>query len=441
MAESVELDRIYRKITFRIVPFLIIGYIAAYLDRANIGYVKADLATDLGFSAAVYGLGAGLFYIGYSVFEVPSNLLLKKVGARITFARIMILWGGISVGFAFITTPFQFGVMRFLLGAAEAGFFPGVLLYITYWVPTRLRAGITAKFMSALVISGVVGGLLSGVIIDGMNGLLGLEGWQWLFITFGLPSVFLGAFALFWLTDRPNKAKWLTQEERDLVEADLAKDEANQKSGDAKVNHRLLDVLKDVRIYVLGVMAIALISGLGGLFFWMPTIVHNTGVESKTAIGFLTAFPYVVALFAQQWVARSSDRHQERRLHVSICAFVSGISWILLSTVSDHTWLSMIVLTVMCASGFGATGPFWSMPSNFLSGAAAAGGIAIVTTFGGIVGAISPYVAGWSQDLTGSTDTTMYYYGTLYLLGGTAIFFGTKPRKTSEPRSAGILAK
>jgi sugar phosphate permease len=429
VTEQAELDQVYKKITLRIVPFLIIGYIAAYLDRANIGYVKADLADELGFSAAVYGMGAGLFYIGYSAFEVPSNLLLKKVGARLTFARIMILWGAISVGFAFIVTPTQFGVMRFLLGAAEAGFFPGVLLYITYWVPGRLRAGITAKFMSALVVSGVVGGLLSGIVIEGMDGWLGMSGWQWLFITFGLPSVFLGVFSLFWLSDSPDKAKWLTDREKEIVLADIANDQISVKSSGQKVNHSLLDTLKDSRIYILGLMAIALISGLGGLFFWMPTIVQNTGVESKTTIGFLTALPYLVALFSQQLVARSSDKHQERRLHVSICAFISGISWILLSTVSDQTWPSMIVLSIIAASGFGATGPFWAMPSSFLTGAAAAGGIAIVTTFGGIVGAISPYVAGWSQDLTGSTDATMYYYGVLYLVGGLAIFFGVKPNK------------
>ena len=427
-----ELDRAYKKITLRIIPFLIIGYIAAFLDRANIGYVKADLASDLGFTAAIYGLGAGLFYLGYSAFEIPSNLLLKKIGARITFARIMILWGGITVAFAWITTPEQFYVMRFLLGAAEAGFFPGVLLYITYWVPTRLRAGLTAKFMSALVVSGIIGGLLSGIVLEGLDGVAGLAGWQWLFITFGIPSVLLGIMALFWLSDSPDKAKWLTAREKDIVMHDLAQDVTSRnKKGGVNQGHKLIDALKDSRVWILGVMAIALVSGIGGLFFWMPAIVHNTGVESKTAIGFLTALPYVVALFAQQLVARSSDKRGERRLHVSICALVCGISWILLSTVSDHTWPSMIVLTIICASCFGATGPFWSMPSHFLTGAAAAGGIAVVTTFGGIVGAFSPYIAGLSQDLTGSTDATMYYYGTLYLLGAIAIFFGTKQTKSS----------
>lgn len=209
-----EIDLAYRKITLRIIPFLIIGYIAAFLDRANIGYVKADLVSELGFSAAIYGLGAGLFYLGYSAFEIPSNLLLKKIGARITFARIMILWGGITVAFAWMHTPTQFYVLRFLLGAAEAGFFPGVLLYITYWVPTRLRAGLTAKFMSALVVSGIIGGMLSGLVLDGLDGVAGMAGWQWLFIAFGIPSVVLGIVSLFWLSDSPDKAKWLTEREK-----------------------------------------------------------------------------------------------------------------------------------------------------------------------------------------------------------------------------------
>ena len=205
-----ELDLVYGKIIRRIVPFLIVGYIAAYLDRSNIGFARVQMLGDLGFSELVYGVGAGLFYLGYSAFEIPSNLLLKRIGARLTFARIMILWGTISASFAFIDTSFQFGLLRFLLGAAEAGFFPGVLLYITYWVPTYRRARITAMFMSAIVLSGLIGGPLSGLIMGYMDGIAGMRGWQWLFIVEGLPSVGLGILALVWLTDSPAKSNWLT---------------------------------------------------------------------------------------------------------------------------------------------------------------------------------------------------------------------------------------
>ncbi len=293
-----ELDLVYRKIIRRIVPFLILGYIAAYLDRSNIGFARVQMLGDLGFTELVYGLGAGLFYLGYSAFEIPSNLLLKKIGARITFARIMILWGTISMCFAFITNANQFSVLRFLLGAAEAGFFPGVLLYITFWVPTNRRARIPAMFMSAIVLSGLIGGPISGLIMGGMEGVAGMRGWQWLFIVEGFPSIVLGILALLWLADSPAKAKWLSEREKKLVLNDLALDDANRTKTGVKLNQNLLDTLKDKRIYILGFMSVALISGIGGLSFWLPQILSNSGIDSVVTLGFLSGIPYIFALIS-----------------------------------------------------------------------------------------------------------------------------------------------
>lgn len=431
-ADQLEIDQAYRKIIRRIVPFLIIGYIAAYLDRSNIGFARVQMLGDLGFSELVYGLGAGLFYLGYSAFEVPSNLLLKKIGARLTFARIMILWGAISMCFAFITSATQFGVLRFLLGAAEAGFFPGVLLYITYWVPTNRRARITAMFMSAIVLSGLIGGPISGLIMGGMEGVGGLRGWQWLFLIEGFPSILLGILALLWLADSPAKAKWLSEREKQIVLSDLQTDDAKRFKGGAKLNQSLLETLKDRRIYILGFMSIALISGIGGLSFWLPQILANSGIDDVVTLGFLAGVPYIFALISQQWVAHHSDKVGERRLHVSICALICGVSWILLPSLASQTWLALLLLTFACSGAFGATGPFWSMPASFLAGSATAGGIAIVTTFGGISGFISPIVVGWATDLTGTLSAGQYYYGTLYLIGALAIFFGTRESDPSN---------
>lgn len=423
-----ELDAVYHKITRRIIPILILGYIAAYLDRSNIGFARVQMLGDLGFTELVYGFGAGLFYLGYSAFEVPSNLLMKKVGARLTFARIMILWGLVSACFAFVTTATQFGVLRFLLGAAEAGFFPGVLLYITFWIPSERRARFTAYFMSALVLSGLIGGPISGLIMAGMEGVGGMRGWQWLFIVEAMPSVILGICVLLYLTDTPEQAKWLSDEEKALVCEDLARDSASRQS-ETKVSHTLKEAFLDYRIYVLASMAIALVSGIGGLSFWLPTILHDAGIENLVTLGILAGVPYLIALGVQQWVAHHSDKTGERRWHVGICAFVCAIAWFLLPSFAEQPWISLVLLVFACAGAFGATGPFWTMPSGFLSGTAAAGGIALVSTMGAMFAILSPTIVGWATDQTGTLAAGQYYYGSLFLLAAIILPWGTRNLK------------
>ncbi len=435
-ANQAELDAVYRKITRRIIPILILGYIAAYLDRSNIGFARVQMLGDLGFTELAYGLGAGLFYLGYSVFEVPSNLLLKRVGARLTFARIMILWGLISACFAFVTTATQFNLLRFLLGAAEAGFFPGVLLYITFWVPSERRARFTAYFMSALVLSGLIGGPISGVIMAGMEGVGGMRGWQWLFIIEAMPSVILGLFVLLYLTDTPDQAKWLTAEEKALVREDLARDVASKQS-ETKVSHTLKDAFLDYRIYVLASMSVALVSGIGGLSFWLPTVLHQAGIENLVMLGFLSGVPYLIALGVQQWVAHHSDKTGERRWHVGICAMICAIAWFLLPSFAQNPWISLLLLVFACAGAFGATGPFWTMPSGFLSGTAAAGGIAMVSTIGAMFAILSPTIVGWATDQTGTLAAGQYYYGSLFLLAAIVLPWGTRNRPPATQTSSG----
>ena len=426
-----ELDAVYRKITRRIIPILILGYIAAYLDRSNIGFARVQMLGDLGFTELVYGFGAGLFYLGYSVFEVPSNLLLKKIGARLTFARIMILWGLISACFAFVTTATQFSVLRFLLGAAEAGFFPGVLLYITFWIPSERRARFTAMFMSALVLSGLIGGPISGLIMAGMEGVGGMRGWQWLFIVEAMPSVILGIIVLIYLTDSPDQAKWLTDEEKALVRDDLARDAASKQS-ETRVSHTLKDAFLDYRIYVLASMAIALVSGIGGLSFWLPTVLHQAGIEDLVMLGVLSGVPYLIALGVQQWVAHHSDKTGERRWHVGICALICAIAWFLLPSFAQNPWISLVLLVFACAGAFGATGPFWTMPSGFLSGTGAAGGIALVSTMGAMFAILSPTIVGWATDQTGNLAAGQYYYGSLFLLAAIILPWGTRNLKPAD---------
>jgi len=409
---QVDIDATYRKITLRIIPFLILGYIAAYLDRSNIGFARVQMMGDLGFTELVYGLGAGLFYLGYSLFEVPSNLLLKKIGARLTFARIMIAWGIISAIFAFVTSATEFAVLRFLLGCAEAGFFPGVLLYITFWVPQNRRARFTAMFMSALVLSGLIGGPISGSIMHGMEGVMDMRGWQWLFIVESIPAILLGIFALIWLTDKPADAKWLTDQEKAQVESDLKKEEKAKEKAPSK----LMDAIKEPRLYILCVMAMALVSGIGGLSFWLPTMLHEAGFENYMTLGLVAAIPYAFSLIVQQWVAHNSDRTNDRRWHVVGCASVCCVAWFLLPSFAANPIISVLLLSFTCAGAFGATGPFWSMPSGFLSGAAAAGGIAVVTSIGSMSAFLSPIFVGWITDKTGTLAAGQYYYGMLFLI-------------------------
>ena len=395
-------DAIYRKVSWRLVPFLLLCYVVAYLDRVNVGFAKLQMLNDLKFSETVYGLGAGVFFIGYFLFEVPSNVILHKVGARVWIARIMITWGLISAAMVFVTTPTMFYVLRFLLGVAEAGFFPGIILYLTYWYPAERRGRTTTWFMTAVALSGVIGGPLSGWIMQTFDGRNGWAGWQWMFLLEGTPSVLVGLWVLAFLDDRISHAKWLTAEEKTVLERNIAAETAH------KEDMPIRRVLSSPRVWMMSAIYFSFVMGLYGISFWLPTIIRQTGVKGALDIGLLTAIPYGVAVLGMVLVARSADRTGERRWHIAIPAIAGAIGLVLSVLWHDRTVLAMVGLT-LATIGIMTTLPlFWSLPTAFLAGTGAAAGIAMINSLGNLAGFISPYAVGWLKDLTQSTNAGMY---------------------------------
>ncbi|MQQ99767.1 MFS transporter [Glaciimonas soli] len=402
----------YTKVTWRLMPLLFLCYVASYLDRVNVGFAKLQMLNDLQFSETIYGLGAGIFFIGYFLFEIPSNIILHKVGARIWIARIMITWGIISAAMIFVTTPTTFYIMRFLLGAAEAGFFPGVILYLTYWFPSHRRGKIIAIFMTGVPIAGVIGGPLSGWILHSMSGVNGLAGWKWMFIVEAIPSFILGAVVIWYLQDRIRDAKWLSEEEKQILEADI-KAEDHQKQ-----TQSLGQLFVNPKVWLMAVIYFSFVMGLYGVGFWLPTIIKTTGVTDPLNIGLLTMIPYAVSAVAMVLIGRSADARRERRWHVAIPAFLGSVG-LILSTVYDHnTLLAMSSLTLATAGIMTVLPLFWSLPTAFLSGAAAAAGIALINSLGNLAGFVSPFIIGWLKDTTHSTDIGMYVLAASLIVGG-----------------------
>lgn len=421
-AGASEGDRVFRKVSLRLAPVLMICYLLNYLDRSNIGFAKLAFTHDLGMSEAAYGLGAGLFYIGYSLCEVPSNMLLARIGARLTLLRIMILWGLCSAAFAFMQTETHFYILRIVLGIVEAGFFPGVLLFISYWIPAQRRARFTAMFMSAMAVSGIVGGLLSGWILSHMAGVAGLKGWQWMFILEGLPSAAMGVVTYLVLADRPADARWLTQAEKDVLTGEL-------EAGDSRrgpVQHtNFLSALKDLRFWSMAAMAISLFAGTAGVQLWMPTILRGAGIVDIGTIGLISAGPFVLAVAVQQWVARRSDRVGERRLHAAVPCILGAMGWLLLIAWHQNLALSLAALTLGTVCMIGATGPFWAMPSRYLTGSAAAGGLALISMMGSVGSFVSPTIVGWLTTHFGSMAWGFAYYAALVAAGPVIMLWGT----------------
>jgi len=405
-------DAVYRKVAWRLMPFLMLCYVVAYLDRVNVGFAKLNMLADLHFSEAVYGLGAGLFFIGYFFFEVPSNLLMHRIGAKATIARIMILWSLISAAMMFVQNATQFYVLRFLLGAAEAGFYPGMILYLTYWFPSHRRARMVALFMAAIPISGIFGGPLSGWVMQSMHGLQGLRGWQWMFLIEALPSLLVGVAVLRYLDNGIQSARWLSAEEKAVLERGIANENA-QKGG----HMSLRTVATDTRVLKMTLICFCTVMGQYGLTFWLPTLIKQTGVESVLQVGLLTAIPFGVAVCSMLLVSRSSDRMRERRWHL-IVPFCCGATGLVLSAVFSHnTALSLAALS-LAAGGCLATSPlFWSLPTAILSGVGAAAGIALINSFANLAGFLSPYLIGLIKDATHSTDAAMYVLAAVLLCG------------------------
>jgi D-galactonate transporter len=411
MSSAPSADSVYRKVTWRLLPFLMLCYVVAYLDRVNIGFARLQMLDDLRFSETVYGLGAGLFFIGYFLFEVPSNLVLHRVGARLWIGRIMITWGVVSAAFMFVTTPAMFYVLRFVLGIAEAGFFPGIILYLTYWYPSYRRARMVAIFMTATPFSGVIGGPISGWIMQGLAGVNGWAGWQWLFLIEALPAIVMGAIVMVYLDNGIRSATWLNDAEKAMLERHLAED------APATADHRLSVLFADARLWLLCAIYFCLVMGHYGLTFWMPVLIQAAGVSGPLHIGLVSAIPYSFAVIAMVLVGRHADKTRERRWHTAVPLAVGAAGLVLSVQSGTATALAISSLT-LAAIGVLSGGPvFWSLPTAFLGGTAAAAGIAAINSVGNLAGFVSPYIVGWLKDLTGSTAAGLYVVAAALVLG------------------------
>jgi MFS transporter, ACS family, tartrate transporter len=431
MTDAIE-RRTMAKVAWRLLPLIVLIYFVAYIDRTNVGFAAISMNRDLGFSAYLYGWGAGIFFLGYALFEVPSNVILHRVGARRWIARIMVTWGIASGCMMFVSGPVSFLVVRFLLGVAEAGFFPGVLLYFTYWFPSAYRARVISALFLAVPGSNAVAAALSGALLQ-MDGTWGLTGWQWMFLIESLPAIALAPVVLTLLTDRPADARWLAPEEREWLVARL--DEEHQHLGRAGRHLTLYEALTDRRVVTLSLIYLTIVSATYGITFFLPLIVNAHGL-SPVATGFVTAVPYVIGTIGMVLWARSSDRRQERRWHFAVAAFLAAAGLGAAAMWSDSLTIAIAAMSVAAVGLYGSKPAFWPLPSTFLSGTAAAGGIALVNSIGNLGGFGGPYVVGWVRESTQS-----YELG-LVVLAGCALLSGMLALATiPAPRLAVVPSK
>ena len=409
--DSATEDATYLKVTWRLIPFLLVCYIIAYLDRVNVGFAKLQMQSALGFSDVVYGLGAGMFFIGYFLFEVPSNIILHRVGARRWIARIMVTWGLISGSMMFVQTETQFYVMRFLLGVAEAGFFPGIILYLTYWYPAQRRGRIISLFMTGIPLAGVIGGPLSGWIMKSWDQVGGYQGWQWMFLLEALPAVLVGFMVYWYLDDRITDAKWLSESERHLLAQRIEEEDQS------KEHMPVSAVLKNKRVWVMSAIYFSLAMSLYGVSFWLPTIINGMGVKDNFSIGLLSAVPWLAGVFSMLWFGRSADKHKERRWHVVIPMLMAATGLVLSVLLASNVYLSFAALILACMGIVSGIPLFWSLPTSFLAGAGAAAGIAAINSIANLAGFVAPYVVGWLKQVTQSTDSGMYMLAVVLLIG------------------------
>ncbi len=413
-----------RTISWRLIPFLVLAYFFSYLDRVNLGFAALTMNADLKFTPLIFAWGAGIFFIGYFIFEVPSNLALEKFGASRWIARIMVTWGIISALMATVSGEMSFYVLRFLLGVAEAGFFPGIILYLTYWYPAEYRARFLAAFAIAVPVSTVIGAPISGLLL-GLDGMMGLRGWQWLFILEGIPSVLLGIVTWFYLTDRPEKADWLTAEQKAWLKAKLHSEIAAKQA----VKHFTLgEALSSPRVITLSLIYFGFVGALYGMQFWLPQIVKAFGLTNAQT-GFVTAIPYLFGTIAMILWARHSDATRERVAHVGGPLLLTAAALAVSSYITDPA-ITMIVLTVAAIGIFCTFAVFWTLPTAWLSGTAAAGGIALINSIGNLAGFGGPYLIGWVKDTTGSTSNGLLVLSLLPLLAGLLVFLGRHETKT-----------
>lgn len=410
--EAVDGPALYRKISWRLIPYMFLLYIVAYLDRVNVGFAAMDIQRDLHFSNTVYGTGAGIFFLGSALFDLPSNLILTRVGPRIWMARIMISWGVISTCMMFMRSAESFYILRFLLGVSEAGFFPGMIIYLTYWFPTHERARAVARFMTATSLAGVVGGPLSSAVLR-LDGLHGLAGWQWLFLTEGIPTILFGISVLFLLKDHPEKAGWMKPEERVWLAAELRRD---QERYGAASHHRLVDAFKLPALWVLAGAYFVSQVGVYIVNLWMPLILDSfsRGVADASLMARYSTIPYLAAAAMTVVVGWSSDRRNERRWHIAGCLTLSAVGFAWAATAHSMA-VALCAMTLAAVGLWSMMGPFWTLTTSMVGGTAAAGAVAILQVIGGVGGFTGPYMTGRLRDATHS------FAGGLFVMSGMAV--------------------
>jgi MFS transporter, ACS family, tartrate transporter len=420
MASDLLERSLIRKISLRCMPIVILGFVISYVDRINVGFAAITANKDLGLTASMYGAGAGLLFIGYSVFELPSNLALERYGARLWLARIMISWGVISGCMVFVTGPTSFYLVRFLLGAAEAGFFPGVLLYLTYWYPRRYRARYVGLFSIGIPLASVVGAPISGLLLT-MHGLLGIKGWQWLYLMEALPAILLGIAMLVFLADRPMKASWLSMDEKIWLEDELARERAEHRE---QLHIPPLSMLLDTRVLMLALVFFLTGVPSYGVSLWLPQIVKSFGL-GFVQTGFVSAIPFLFGCIAVVAWAKSSDRTHERVWH-SVSAAVVAFIGLAIGAYLASPVLQMVALSVSALGIFGLKGPWLALISETFATPTAAAGIALVSTLGSLSGFAAPYMVGVIIDQTGSYRLGLLALGLQSLLGGIVLLAWTK---------------
>jgi MFS transporter, ACS family, tartrate transporter len=434
MDKTIEKQTI-AKVSWRLLPLIVIIYFVAYIDRTNVGFAAFGMNKDLGFTAYIYGWGAGIFFLGYFLFEVPSNVILAKVGARRWIARIMITWGIVAGAMAFTSGPVSFLMLRFLLGVAEAGFFPGIILYFTLWFPKVYRARVIAALYLAVPGSNAVTAVVSGALLQ-MDGTLGIAGWKWLFILEAIPSVILAFFVLALMTDRPAQAKWLKPEERDWLEKELEGERKVVEAGHGSLS--LGQALTDRRVITLSVIYMMIVTATYGITFFLPLIVKAAGFsDAKT--GLITAIPYVIGTIGMVFWSFSSDRRKERRWHFIIACLVATTGLLAAGWLEGSYW-ALAAMSLATVGLYGSKPAFWPLPSEFLTGKGAACGIALVNSIGNLGGFAGPYVVGWLKESTGSYQSGLYFLAACAFTSATIAYFTihrlTATRKVAPSRSA-----
>jgi D-galactonate transporter len=420
-ADPEVLARGYRKATWRLIPFIFICYLFNYLDRVNVGFAKLEMLDALHLSETVYGLGAGIFFVGYVSSGVPSNLILHRLGARRWIALMMVLWGGLSSAMLLVSGQWSFYLLRFLTGVAEAGFFPGMVYYFSAWFPAHKRGQVMALFMSAIPVSGLIGGPLSGWMLAHFSGGQGgLAGWQWLFLLQGLPTMLLGVALYFYLADSLQGARWLAPQEKAAMQSALDADEQARRSGSHAV-HSFDQVLRNGHVWMLGLIYFSIQMGVYAINFWLPSIIKALGFANPVTVGWLSALPYLCAGVFMVLVGRSADARGERRWHLSLPLVMGLVGLLLAANFSHNVVIVMFGLTLATMGTLTGLPMFWPLPAAFLGSAAAAGGLALINSLGQVAGFVSPFLVGWIKDTTGSTDVALYILSTVLLVGAVLV--------------------